>query len=225
MNSGLARGTSRPGRCVSLDEQLMNFFIRRLREIVVPEPDRAKRFWRDSANDVVSDVTKCIAGCRGRDGNCHDNAAWHFLPERGHRGAHGRTRRKSVIHQEDCLASQIREGAIATVASLAALQLDLFRGRDAFDILRAHACDPNEVVVEDPHPTARERTHRQLFVPGEPELSNNEDIERNVECRSDFVSYRHAPTRKRQNDHISAIRVRAKLRGEASSRIAAVAKA
>ena len=116
MSSGVARGSPRPGRYASLEEQLMNFFIRRLREIVVPEPDRAKRFWRDSANDVISDVTKCIAGFRGRDGNCHDNTAWHFLPERGHRSAHGRARRKSVIHKEDCLASQIRERSIAAVS-------------------------------------------------------------------------------------------------------------
>ena len=49
----------------------------------------------------------------------------------------------------------------------------------------------HNILVENPHTAGCDRAHRELSVAGQPELSDQEDIQRRVERASNFVRDRH----------------------------------
>src|SRR5579872_5683304 len=73
---------------ISFIEDLVDFFIRGLRKIFVPEPDRLERLGRSQTDDVDAVAAEFVAGLfRGDRNGDDDRRRLHFL-KCGHRGAH-----------------------------------------------------------------------------------------------------------------------------------------
>ena len=61
-------------------------------------------------------------------------------------------------------------------------------------------------------------------MPGSPELSDQEDVERRAKRERDFICDRHAATREREDDHVVAAGVRRQRAREALSGFTPVPK-
>src|SRR5205807_7630471 len=83
----------------------------------------------------------------------------------------------------------------------------------------------HERLVEDAGAASRDRPHRQLRLPGEAELADEEDVERGAERARHLSRDREPATRQRQDDHVVAAHVVAEPLAEQSARFGPIAEA
>ena|GEM_PF-4216516 len=70
--------------------------------------------------------------------------------------------------------------------------------------------------------TAGYCANREIRIPAESELPDQEDIQRNQQCLRNLSRYRHAATRKRQQKRVLKINLPAQRFRENSTRVRAV---
>src|SRR5258705_10737409 len=78
-------------------QQVANFFVGRLCEILVPEADRMKGLRRHGTDDIVGLLAQLLAGLGWRDRDRHDEARRPLLPQRLDGSLHGGSVRQAVI--------------------------------------------------------------------------------------------------------------------------------
>jgi hypothetical protein len=193
-------------------------------EVVVPFADGAKGLRRFGADDLVGDITKCVAHHGCGHGNGDDDPLWRFHAKRAdgssHRGAGG----ESVVDENHGLAEEVGPRTIVAIKTFASLQLSAFIRSDVIELCVGHVSDAHEVAIEDFHAAARDGAHGQLFMIGQAEFANDEHVEGDAECSGDFEAYGNAAAGKGEDDDVGALRVNAELGGEATSGIVAVAE-
>ena len=111
----------------------------------------------------------------------------------------------------------MRERAIATVKLFTPRELGLLRDDHALDFLVADAQGVNQILVENLHATARDRTHRELLVEWDAELSDKEYFEWGVKCFCDLESHWDSAAGEREHNDVRAIRVSREIGGELSA--------
>ena len=84
--------------------------------------------------------------------------------------------------------------------------------------------DAHQVAIENFDVAARDGSHGEFLVPWQAELAHDEHVERDAECGGDFEAYGNAAAGKREDDDVWSVRVGAKLGGEATSGVVAVAE-
>lgn len=72
----------------------------------------------------------------------------------------------------------------------------------------------DNIVIEHADAAHGDRAHCQFFLAGGPQLADEKNIEWSAQCFGNFVAYRHASARKRENEHIAPTFVSCKLSGE-----------
>src|SRR2546423_1806461 len=139
--------------------------------------------------------------------NCDDDVEC-ALGTRGiGRRPDGRTRRESIVDDDYRLARNIGGWSLVAVQTFPSLELPLLASSDSFDIVGFDAKHLHQVAVENANPTAGDRAHRQLFVTGNAELPDEEDIQGSAELLGDFVADGHTATRECEDQQIRPIRV------------------
>src|SRR6266446_7577722 len=66
---------------LSLREQLVYFFVRYLREVLVPVANSVERLWCLSADDLVYHCAQFLAGRRSRYRHCNDKTSGMLLSQ------------------------------------------------------------------------------------------------------------------------------------------------
>src|SRR5207249_3006745 len=85
----------------------------------------------------------------------------------------------------------------AAELALATLELDALALRDLLDQGLRHAERADDVLVDEAQPAARDRAHRELLLTRQPQLPNEEDVERRAERPRDLRRDRDAAPRAR----------------------------
>src|SRR5438876_2879285 len=83
----------------------------------------------------------------------------------------------------------------------------------------------HDVFVDNSHAARGDRTHRELTITGNAELSHHENIERDAQRRRHFVPDRHTTPRQGEHDHVGVPRVFLQMLREDATRLVPVAKA
>jgi hypothetical protein len=97
------------------------------------------------------------------------------------------------------------------------LKLLLFFSDDILDDRRGNRVPPNDILVEYSNSTGRDCAHRQLAVPGRPELADEKEIQRDPKRLRNLVRDGYATTRQRQHDDIAAARILRQVSRKGSS--------
>jgi hypothetical protein len=84
--------------------------------------------------------------------------------------------------------------------------------------------DAHQVAIENFDVSARDGSHGDFLMPWESELAHDEHVERDAECSGDFEAYGNAAAWKREDDDVGPVCVDAKLGGEATSGVVAIAE-
>ena len=82
----------------------------------------------------------------------------------------------------------------------------------------------HDVVVEDDHATAGERAHGQLFLAGDAEFADDEDIEGQAQIACDLKGDGDATARESQDDGVVQTGQRTERAGKGASRIMTILK-
>jgi hypothetical protein len=82
----------------------------------------------------------------------------------------------------------------------------------------------DQPVVEDEDTSRRDGPHRELLVPGDADLPDDEHVERRAELSRELVGHRDAAARKAEHDHVVAARVVGEVPGEDAPRLGAIAE-
>ncbi len=160
-------------------------------------------------NDLVSDGCQCVTAIGGADWNGDDDARRTLCPDCSNCSFHCRASRQAIVHQQDDAIVELERGPAIAIRVLSTRELGLFFTRDVIDDGRSNAVPRHNILVENPHAAGGDRTHRKLAMAWQAELSDEEDIERRVECAGDFVRHRHASARQREHhDVVAADKVR-----------------
>jgi hypothetical protein len=164
-------------RLLSSREQVTNFLVHRLREVLVPVADGEKRVGYDSADDFVDFRFKLLAGFRRSRRDCEDNPGGLQLSQRHYCGAHRGPGGQAIIDQDHSPTTNLGRRTTATVEALAARQLLLLACRHRVDDIFRYAQTLNDLVVEDAYAAGCDRAHRQLFVSWDTQLAYDKDVE------------------------------------------------
>jgi hypothetical protein len=185
-------------------EQHPHLLVGRLREVLVPQPDRAELARREQAHDVVGSLAQVLAhgGVGNRRGG-HD-ARRLVGPHGVQRRQHRRTRGQSVVDEDDRAACEIGRGPVTAVGLLAALELAPLLGVDRLDPLGGQVQRLDHGRVEDADAARGDRSERVLLVAGHAELAHEEDVERSLQRARDLVRDGHPAARQGEYDDVVA---------------------
>ncbi len=159
-----------------------------------------RRAW---ANNLVGEVGEFPASVGRTDWNRDNDARWTVRPDSLNCRFHCRAGRQAVIHQQDDAIAELERRPASPIRAFSTGELALLFTRDVINDGGGNAVPADNVLVENPHATGGNRTHRKLAMARQPELSDQEDIERRVQCASDFVRDRHASARQCQDHDIA----------------------
>jgi len=134
-------------------EQVADFLIARLAEIVIELADGLKIFWRNCADRFVDFSFQFTARFRSSYWNRNDYSSGAALTKRSDCCAHGRTRRQTVVHQNRHLILHIGRWTIISIQLLSPLEFNLFPGSGDIDYFVGVRQLPDDVVIEDAHAT------------------------------------------------------------------------
>ena len=146
-----------------------------------------------------------------------------MLPaQRSHCGTHRRSGRQTVIDEYHGVALHKRRSVIATINVLASFQFLFFPSRNSIDHFFRQAEAADYVVVQYANVAGRDGTHRQLFLTGNAELANDEDVEGRIERSRHLERHRHATTGQREHKDIGSIGVMLQPAGQCCTRLASI---
>ncbi len=205
-------------------KQVAHLRIGRLGEIPVGIPDGKKRRRRRRADHFPGQRSELLAGglrCR-RHG--HHDPGGRQLAQRLDRGAHARTRRKTVIDDDHCLARHLGERPALPVGLFPAQELAALLLRHLLDDLGRNAQTADHVVVDHHHPAAGDRPHRQLLPTRHSQLADEEDVKRGTQSGGHLIRHRHPATREPQHHDIGATPILLQEAGQESASIPAIAE-
>lgn len=205
-------------------QQLPNLFVRRLREVVVPQTDSVERLRRDRADHFLDLVPELIACFGSRCWNSDDDPCRLLLSERLRGGSHRRSGRQAVVDENDSASTDIGWLRIAAIQSLAALELILLADDGAIDRALRYPERANDVVIDDTNSAAADCPHRKLLVSGNAELTNEKDVEWRAQLCRDFIRDRHSAAGEGEDEDVVAIGELAKIFGEDTARVGAITK-
>jgi hypothetical protein len=172
----------------------------------------------------VDFVSKVATGIRRGNGNGDDNRTGPFLTYGADRRAHGRTGRQSIVHEDHDAIAQVGHRARTAVFPKAPLELAPLALGDRTDDMWRNVVRAHDIAVEDLGPGSGNRAHRQLGVPWDAKLADQENIERRLQFARDFVRNRHPTTWERQHDDVSAVLILCETPGEKLPSLAAIVK-
>src|SRR6185436_8005339 len=104
-----------------------------------------------------------------------------LLLERQDRGLHRRPGRQPIVDEHDGAIANWRTASRAAVERVATFQLNPFAHRDLFDERPRNPQIANQITTEDLNPSLGDGAHRQLRMPGNAELADEEHVERRPE--------------------------------------------
>jgi hypothetical protein len=159
-------------------QQIVDLFIGCLTEVFVPQSNREEGLRRDRAIHLISFTSQHRAGFSRRYRHGYDNPPWFFLAQRDHGDTHAGSGCKAIVYKYDGAASYIGKRAVTPILPLATLELGLLGSDDLSEIFFGDTELPNEPLIDYAHPTARDRAHCKLFVKRQPELADDEHIQR-----------------------------------------------
>src|SRR6185312_11831831 len=87
----------------------------------------------------------------------------------------------------------------SAVEPFTALNFSLFMRRCLLNFVARNSQLPNQRLIEDTGTATSYGAHCQFFMPGRPDLANQEDIEIRRQHLGDFKRYRNTAPRKRQH--------------------------
>src|SRR5438128_997046 len=87
-------------------QKLANFFVARLREILIPQPDGPEGIGCLGADCLVRLALEFGAGFRGADRNGDDQLRWILLANRLRAGPHRRSGCQAVVDEDDNLSGE-----------------------------------------------------------------------------------------------------------------------
>ncbi len=135
----------------------------------------------DDLNVAGVEGAHCIRG-RDRHGNNHFSRG--VLTHRGDSREHRRTRRESVIDQQERPSAQDRKRAVAPVAMFATEKLFHFVPGSGFDHVGGKQA--RDVVVQKSHASRSDCAERQLLVSRHAEFAHHEHIKRHAQQSGDL---------------------------------------
>jgi hypothetical protein len=157
--------------------------------------DREERRRRRGANHFV-DLGRQLLTCRfGRGRHRHDDARRPEPAQRQDGGPHARPGGQAVVDEDHHLVGEIERRPVPAVLAFAALQLTALSPCDLFDDLWRDVHPPHDIVVEDDHPTAGDRSHRHFLMTRSAEFPHDEHIQRHLQRRGHRVAHRHSTPR------------------------------
>src|SRR5258708_17784247 len=86
---------------LSLREQIVYFFVRELREVLVPVANSVERLWCLSADDLVYLCAQFLAGRRSRYRHCNNQTSGELLSQCCCGSKHVLTGRETVIDENN----------------------------------------------------------------------------------------------------------------------------
>ena len=192
--------------------------------MLVPEADGLKRFRRFGAHHVVCDAPEPgtalnRAHRRGDHHRCRPQ-----LPHRGHSRFHRCPRRHAIVNEDDGPLFQRRHRALPAIGRLAAFELEALADRNLFDGAPRDAEFIDEVLAEDAHVAAGNRTHRQLGMAWDAELPNHKHVQGSLKVACDLKRDRNASARQRQHHDIGPVSVSAEAAGQLTSRVGPISE-
>jgi hypothetical protein len=117
---------------------------------------------------------------------------------------------------------KVERRPVSPIRNFPSPELPLFTVRGPFDIARRDPQLLNHARIQHTDSSGGNRSHRQLFVPRNPELSDEEDVERSVQCQRDLERDRHPTTRKSQHSDVVPTGVGRELRAEGAACLASI---
>jgi hypothetical protein len=176
------------------------------------------------ANDLVRMLQKKIVSLGRSDRHGGDHARRTLLRHGAKRGAHRRSRRRAVVHQNDDPVPQIRRRLVKTIQAVAALQLlRLFR-QHPVDVVLGNGRVADGLVIENANIRRRQSAHRQFLLPRQAQLAYQHQVQRRMQSLRDLESDGHAAAGQGQHDHVVALDPRRQLLRQMPSGIVPVVK-
>src|SRR5690606_40962087 len=109
------------------------------------------------------------------------------------------TGRQAVVDEQHRTTGHVEWRTVATIRAFASRDLLLFIPGHAIDDIGGDRIPPDYVIVQYARAAAGHGAHRQLFMAGNTQLADDEDVERRAEGTGDLERDRHAATWKREN--------------------------
>jgi hypothetical protein len=186
-------------------QQLADFEIAHLPEVAIMRADGDEGIGRMDGHDLVRDFAQFFARLDRRNWDCDNDMRGFLTANRVDRDAHRRPRRQPVVDQDDDLPREIRARTSLPVGSFAPAQFFEFFLHPHQELAARDAERFDDVVVHGVRAAARNRTHRELAMVGDADLTNDQNIERSLERARNLVGDRDPSPRECQDDDVVAI--------------------
>lgn len=131
-----------------------------------------------------------------------------MLPNGFYRGAHGRACGEPVINEDHDATDDRRKWPVSTVKTLATLELPALDFSNTVDGVARHAQRLDNLVIDDAHTTAGDRSHRKLRLSWRAKLAHDEDVEWRPQSCSDLYADGQTAPWKGQHDDVRSVGVR-----------------
>src|SRR3954451_2650906 len=199
MENHFKNGTRSPvamiGSGQRFGQERSNLLVGRLRKIVVPEAHRVERLWLHEADNLLGGIrdgpTAVWCSHRHRD----DDTCGCKAVRRLYCGSHARSGCEAVVHEDGDPAGDRDWLPIATIGELTTSQFVPFERGDPLDLTSRWTVPGHDVIVQDAHAAAGNRTHRKFGMTGCAQLANDEDVERAVQRPRHYEGNRHSASR------------------------------
>ena len=156
------------------------------------------------ADQFVHFRAQTAAGGLRRHGDGQDNPSGMHLAEGG--DGHPRTgaRGDAIIHKDDRASRNFQRRQAAAKSMLAALEFAGLARNHLLDFPGRNAGGIHNLFIENAHTPAGNGAEGKLVLPGNAELAQNKDIERDAEPRGHFSGDRHATAWNTEDEYVRA---------------------
>ena len=194
-------------------DELPDLLIGGRREVVVPQPDRAKILWRLRTDDPIGVLPQSPAGVGRANRRRRDDCRRSELTQPDQRGFHRRACGEAVVHDDDRSIPEIGTRSRASILSIPTIELESLTHRDLLDHRSRDAQVSNETFVKHFNAALGDGSHRQLRMTGHTQLPDEKDIERRTEVSRDFGRHGNPASREPQDNHVGSSGIGAQLSG------------
>ena len=122
-------------------------------------------------------------------------------------GSHCGSRGQAVVDKDDRAALKPSGRTFIAKDGLAPFDLPPLAGHHKVDGLPRDAVRADHVLLQHDAAAAGYRAHGQLFLPGDTEFANDEDVEGQMQIASDLESNRHSTARQAEDNRVSCGKV------------------
>src|SRR5438552_2938134 len=178
--------------CGRAAQEINDFVVARLIELLVPDADGAKRLGCVEADHFVDKSRQFVAAVRRRHRDGDDDSLRMFAAHRLHGHHHRRTGSKAVIDEYRSAAAERQRRRAAPITRFSASD---FLQLGADDLIDRCVIDPsqcNDVAIENAQSAARDGAHRELLVRWNAELAHDDHVEVDMQTLRDRIADRNA---------------------------------